>query len=256
MLQLNENLFKALSQALRMTYKEISTQSGISITTLYRIIAMPIKISVQQLIDLANGLSIPVSRFISEDDSKEPIGQREDYIKSDDYKFCFYDKRAMQKVIDSDTISSYRDIASIVGLHPNRVKESLLAEHRLPVTRLLDFCNATKMDFFYFLVDPNNKSDNSKEKKRAIAADSDYTTILHDIQSMLREQAVFRDEIRRDIARLEKKIDLFIDTYSEDLTAPDEAKRTAALAKQAAKEAQSRAEKQIANDEVLSLLAL
>jgi hypothetical protein len=162
----------------------------------------------------------------------------------------------MQKVIDSDTISSYRDIASIVGLHPNRVKESLLAEHRLPVTRLLDFCNATKMDFFYFLVDPNNKSDNSKEKKRAIATDSDYTTILHEIQLMLREQAVFRDEIRRDIARLDKKIDLFIDTYSEDLTAPDEAKRTAALAKQAAKEAQSRAEKQLANDKVLSLLKL
>lgn len=256
MLQLNENLFKALSQALRMTYKEISTQSGISITTLYRIIAMPIKISVQQLIDLANGLSIPVSRFISEDDSKEPIGQREDYIKSDDYKFCFYDKRAMQKVIDSDTILSYRDIASIVGLHPNRVKESLLAEHRLPVTRLLDFCNATKMDFFYFLVDPNNKSDNAQERKSAITTDSDYTAILHDIQSMLREQAVFRDEIRRDIARLDKKIDMFIDTYSEEITAPEEAKRIAVLAKQAAKEAHCLAEKQIANDEVLSLLAL
>lgn len=162
----------------------------------------------------------------------------------------------MQKVIDSDTISSYRDIASIVGLHPNRVKESLLSEHRLPVTRLLDFCNATKMDFFNFLVAPNNKSDNSKEKKRAIATDSDYTTILHEIQLMLREQAIFRDEIRRDIARLDKKIDMFIDTYSKDLTAQEEAKRTAVLAKQAAKEAQSRAERQLANVKVLSFLEL
>ena len=73
MIQLNEDLFKALSQALRMTYKEISTQSGISMTTLYRIIEAPLKISVQQLIDLSNGLHVPVSRFFSRD-NKESIG--------------------------------------------------------------------------------------------------------------------------------------------------------------------------------------
>lgn len=153
MLKLNENLFKNLACALRMTYKEISSQSNISMTTLYRIIETPSKISVQQLIDLANGLCVPVSRFFSKD-SKEPVGGREDYIEFNHYKFCFYDKDAMQKVIDSSIVSSYRDIASIVGLHPNRVKESLLAEHRLPVTRLLNLCDNLKIDFFNFVIDP------------------------------------------------------------------------------------------------------
>lgn len=49
---------------------------------------------------------------------------------------------------------------------------------------------------------------------------------------------------------------MFIDTYSKDLTAQEEAKRTAVLAKQAAKEAQSRAERQLANVKVLSFLEL
>lgn len=164
MLQLNENLFKSLARVLRMTYKDISSQSNISVTTLYRIIETPAKISVQQLIDLANGLRVPVSRFFSKD-SKEPVWEREDYIEFNHYKFCFYDKDAMQKIIDSSIVSSYRDIASVVGLHPNRVKESLLAEHRLPVMRLLKFCDALKMDCSFFIVDPNTKSSNAKVKK-------------------------------------------------------------------------------------------
>ena len=252
MLQLNVDLFKDLAGALRMTYKEISSQSNISMTTLYRIIETPSKISVQQLIDLANGLRVPVSRFFSKD-SKEAVGEREDYINFNHYKLCFYDKSAMQKVIDSNTVSSYREIASVVGLHPNRVKESLLAEHRLPVTRLLTFCDGLKLDFFNFVIDPNAISANARKQRNDLVNASEYSAILHDIESMLREQAIFRDEIRRDIARLDKKIDMFIDAYCEDPTAPEKVKRTAALAKQAVKEAQSRVEKQLADEKILSL---
>lgn len=228
MLQLNENLFKELARALRMTYKEISSQSNISMTILYRIIETPSKISVQQLIDLANGLRVPVIRFISKDNINA-VGQREDYIIFEDYKECFYDKAAIQKVIDSGVVSSYRVIASVVGLHPNRVKESLLAERRLPVTRLLNFCNALKINYTYFLVDPNPKSVKTGEPKEALTTSTEYAAILQDIGTMLREQAIFRAEVRRDIARLEKKIDIFIDANYEELTDPDEAKHTPVL---------------------------
>lgn len=244
MLQLNENLFKNLASALRMTYKEISSQSNISMTTLYRIIETPSKISVQQLIDLANGLSVPVSRFFSKD-SKETVGEREEYINLIHYKFCFYDKSAMQEVIDSSTVSSYREIASIVGLHPNRVKESLLAEHRLPVKRLLNFCDGLKLDFFNFVIDPNSIGVNPKEQKKDIGAVTEYATIMYDIAAMMREQAIFRDEVRRDIASLNKKIDMLINANYEESKAPNKVKHTSVLAKQVAKEIQCRANKQL-----------
>lgn len=258
MLQLNENLFKSLARVLRMTYKEISSQSNIAMTTLHRIIETPSKISVQQLIDLANGLCVPVSRFISKD-RMEPLGEREDYIKFSHYKLCFYDKDAMQKAIDSSIVSSYRDIASVVGLHPNRVKESLLAEHRLPVTRLLKFCDALKMDYSFFIVDPNSQSTNAKEQKNAVITMSEYATILNEIVTLRREMEAFRAEftsVRQNIAHLDKKIDLFIDANYEDITAADEMEQIAAQTKQIAKESQSRTNKQLKNEEVISLPTL
>lgn len=250
MLQLNENLFKGMAHVLRMSYKEISTQSGISITTLYRIIETPLKISVQQLIDLANGLCVPVSRFFSQN-SMEEVGEREDYINSNYYKLCFFDKSAVQRIIESDTVSSYRDIASVVGLHPNRVKESLLAEHRLPVTRLLNFCDNLNIDFFSIVVDPNSISAKAKERKDLDTV-SEYAIIMNDIATMMREQAIFRDEVRRDIARLNKKIDMFIDANYEEFKDPNEAKRTAVLTRQVVKEIQSRADKEHINEEIVS----
>lgn len=249
MLKLNENLFKNLASTLRMTYKEISSQSNISMTTLYRIIETPSKISVQQLIDLANGLSVPVSRFFSKD-SKETVGEREEYINLNHYKFCFYDKSAMQKVIDSDTFSSYRDIASVVGLHPNRVKESLLAEHRLPVTRLLNFCDNLKIDFFYIVVDPNYISSHAMEQKNTTTTTSEYAAILRDIAIMQREMASFKillEDTKRDIDELNRKLDAVAGTDDVQPIAWRTKRIISELAKESKKQ-QKQTNKLIVND--------
>lgn len=154
MMQLNEKLLKELPRILNMTNGAISEKSNIAISTWYRIVQTPSKISVHQLIDLANGLHIPVSRFFSSE-----LGKREDYIVCDNFKECYYNGEAIQKVVKSGVVSSYKDAATTVGVHPNRVKESLLAVHRLPVTRLLNFCNAFTLNFFEFIVDPNLETD-------------------------------------------------------------------------------------------------
>ena len=158
MMQLNEKLLKELPRILNMTNGAISEKSNIAISTWYRIVQTPSKISVHQLIDLANGLHIPVSRFFSSEYFDE-IGKREDYIVCDNFKECYYNGEAIQKVVKSGVVSSYKDAATTVGVHPNRVKESLLAVHRLPVTRLLNFCNAFTLNFFEFIVDPNLETD-------------------------------------------------------------------------------------------------
>ena len=141
-----------------MTHGAISAQSNIAIATWYRIVQTPSKISVQQLLDLANGLQIPVSRFFSVDASGE-IGKREDYIVSNNYKKCYFNREAIQDIVKSGVVSSYKDAATSMGVHPNRVKESLLAVHRLPVTRLLNFCNIFTLNFFDFVVDSNLQTD-------------------------------------------------------------------------------------------------
>lgn len=157
-MQLNEKLLKELPRILNMTNGAISEMSNIAISTWYRIVQTPSKISVHQLIDLANGLHIPVSHFFSAEHSNE-IGKRDDYIVGNNFKECYYNGEAIQKVVKSGVVSSYKDAATSVGVHPNRVKESLLAVHRLPVTRLLNFCNAFTLNFFEFIVDPNLETD-------------------------------------------------------------------------------------------------
>ena len=254
-MQLNENLLKELPRVLCMTHAAISAQSNIAIATWYRIVQTPSKISVQQLLDLANGLQVPVSRFISMDD-KNVVSEHEEYIVFSGYKECYYDRDAIQKVISSGMVSSYRDAAPCVGLHPNRVKESLLAIHRLPVVRLLNFCTKFTLNVFDFIVDPNFPNANVKDQKVITAQSSEYAAVLHGIATLLREQAIFRAELRRDITRLSEKIDKIINEYYEEPSSPKKAKQTAVLAKQVAKEIQSRADKQIPNSEIKSLSAL
>ena len=246
-MQLNEKLLKNLSRVLCMTHGAISAQSNIAIATWYRIVQTPSKISVQQLLDLANGLHVPVSRFISMDE-ENVINKREDYIIYSGYQNCYYDRDAIQKVISSGIISSYRDVASIAGLHPNRVKESLLAIHRLPVVRLLKICTTFTINVFDFIVDPNPQNANVKEQKETTAPMSEDAVILHNIATMLREQAIFRAEVRHDIARLNKKVDMIINEYCKEPSSPKKEKQTAVLARQVAKEIQSRTDKELEND--------
>ncbi|MCR4612917.1 MAG: hypothetical protein K5778_02830 [Bacteroidaceae bacterium] len=242
-MQLNEKLLKELPRVLFMTHGAISKQSNIAIATWYRIVQTPSKISVQQLLDLANGLQVPVSRFISMDD-KNKVSQHKDYIVYSGYKKCYYDRDAIQKVISSGMISSYRDAAPFVGLHPNRVKESLLAIHRLPVVRLLKFCTTFTLNVFDFIVDPNSPNANVKEQKEITAQSSEYAAILHDIATLLREQAIFREEVRRDIAKLVEKMDLMLGV-NKGRSSYRKAEQTAVLARQVAKEAQNHADKNL-----------
>lgn len=196
-MQLNENLIKELPRVLRMTHSEISALSDIAIATWYRIVKTPSKISVQQLIDLANGLHIPVSRFLSKDDLGV-IGRREDYIIFKDYLDCFFNRDAVQKTIDSGVVSSYREAATKVGLHPNRIKESLLAIHRLPVTRLLNFCSTFNLNFADFVVDPNTPV-NLRERARTEALnylDSNAeNTLPEDLLAMRLEMVKLRQQL-------------------------------------------------------------
>lgn len=154
---LNIRLLSTLPRVLRMTHKEVSDASGISIACWYRLVKNPQKITIQQLLDLSNGLYIPVRLFFSTDKT-DFVGVREDYILSSAvYLKCYYDSDAVHRHIGSGTATSWRDAAVAVGMHWTNVAQSLLAVRRTPVARLLELCKAFNFNLFEFLIDPNTQ---------------------------------------------------------------------------------------------------
>ena len=154
---LNTHLLSSLPRVLRMTHREVSDASGISIACWYRLVKNPEKITVQQLLNLSNGLCVPVRLFFSSNKT-DFVGVREDYIlPSSVYLECYYDSEAVQQRIGNGTATSWRDAATAVGMHWTNAAKSLLAVSRTPVVRLLDLCKAFDFNLFEFLIDPNKK---------------------------------------------------------------------------------------------------
>ena len=106
--KLNTHLLSTLPRVLRMTNDEVAAASGISIAQWYRLVKHPEKLTIQQLLDLANGLQIPVSRFFSTGKA-DVVGMREDYVINSDYQKCYYDSDAVSKKVGKGTATSWRE---------------------------------------------------------------------------------------------------------------------------------------------------
>lgn len=174
--QLNEHLLKSLPQVLGMTHADVATAAGIANTTWYRLIKDPQKFTVQQLLYLSNGLHIPVSKFFCR--QSDAVGKREDYVVNIDYKTCYYNSDAVSKLIKEKTTISWRDAADAMGVHVLRVKESLLAVHRLPVVRLIIFCDFFNLDLFNYIIDPNSATTSNNQN----AATASYSLVLNGVE--------------------------------------------------------------------------
>ena len=248
-LQLNTTLITSLGHVLGKTNAELMEAAGVSNATWYRIMGHPNEITVQQLISIANGLCIPVFRFFSID-GVNVIGNKEDYIENS-YKLCYYDAEALQALINTRSAATWQDVANSLGITRTNLRNSLLSYTRLPVARFLTACDAFDIEPFLVIVDQNPQYVNRGGEKVATTA-LGYTnlpksdTTRTDFDSVRRELAELKDELeraRRDIADLGKKLDLMLSTHKGRLS-HKKAGQTAVLAKQAAKEAQSRADKQ------------
>ena len=248
-LRLNINLFPALGRVLGMSNTELMEATGIKNATWYRIMGHPDEITVQQLISIANRLCIPVRRFFLYDDTNI-VGIKDDYIENP-YKPCHYDTENLLHLIDTRAVATWQDVADTLGITRSNLRNSLVLATRLPLERFLKACEYFGIDPFCVIIDPNPLRIEQKERMNLQATKQEYATIQHDISIIQRELAVFRAEImnvRRDIAGLSKKINMFIDAHYEEITDPDKAKQTAVLTKQIAKEIQTCASKKIVNN--------
>lgn len=195
-IRLNVHLLSTLPRVVRMTHNEVAKASGISIACWYRLVKDPNKITVQQLLGLANGLHIPVSRFFSSGKT-DIIGVREDYIMTANYQNCYYDSDAIRQRIGKGTATSWNDAASAVGMHWTNVSSSLLAVSRTPMARLISLCETFGFGLFDFLVDPN------KETQKGVTRDA--RTEIEGLREEIRALAATVSNLAEKYERLEKE---------------------------------------------------
>lgn len=194
--RLNVRLIATLAKITRMTNQEISEATEIPIATWYRIAGAPENISVQQLIQLANGLKIPVRKFITFGDV-ELYGDREDYIRRD-YKPCRYNGDALRDQMGRGTNVSMADAAKAMGIDPSHFTKYIRAEKRLLVKSLLSFCEAFNADPFSFIIDPNPVGNGARKKK---SGPSEGQAALVDELSAIRQELA---RLREDYERLKE----------------------------------------------------
>ena len=234
-IHLNTELITSLKSILHMPSFKIIEAVSISCTTWYEIMNKPEKITTQKLLAIANGLHIPVRRFFSSDKSNE-IGRRDDYI-IDNYQPCHYDANALKSVVNNRPDITWQKAAKATGMTYYNLQKSLLAETRLPVTRLLKVCEVFELDPFNVIVDPNPPHAYKMENERTIITLREYETILSNIAAIQREMTNFKvllEETKRDIAELGKKLE----TVAGDTEVQSIAWRTRRIASELAKEAQ------------------
>ena len=151
--KVNTKLIATLSSVLYVPPSDIMNASGITSTTWYRIMQQPDIITIQQLLGIANGMHIPVSRFFYTG-STLLLGHRDDYI-TEPYLECYYDPEALQEYVASNDGATWMQAAKIIGVSRDNLRNSLLGTRRTPVTRFLQVCNIFGTNPFMYLVDPN-----------------------------------------------------------------------------------------------------
>ena len=206
---LNTKLIASLQKVLRMSNPEIEKESGLSDSTWRRINKAPLRITVQQLLQLSNGLSIPVRRFFVPEGTGY-VGTREDYIITEGFQKCGYDSEAVRNVMGRDGGITQKDAGHAVSLSYTRAVTSLLSVSRLPVTRLLDFCEAFYLNPFDFLTDMNPENPALLGRKRR-QPDS-AAVIARRIELMTRGEMA---QLRSDIDALRREMDSVTANYAD-----------------------------------------
>ena len=126
-------------------------------STWYDIMKKPDAITIEQLLAIANGLHVPVRRFFYTEENNG-FGHRDDYIINN-YQNCYYDAVALKDFVRNRPDVTWQKGAKATGMSYQHLQKSLLSETRLPVARLLTFCETFETDPFTIIIDPNHNED-------------------------------------------------------------------------------------------------
>ena len=205
--RLNTKLITNMSSVLLMPVTRIRKDADIATTTWYHIMHYPETITIQQLLNIANGLHIPVRRFFLTDGKDVAVKRCEDYI-ADDYKPCGYDGDALREIVKNRRDATWQKAVDATGITRDNLKNSLLAVRRTPVTRFLVACQALKIDPFSILLDPNPEPKPKGRRPSSAAGDS----ALHAEVKLLRKDV---ESLSQTVDDLKGKYENLIRNYEQ-----------------------------------------
>lgn len=189
--RLNTKLLMTLGHVIGMTNAAMMDAAGINNTTWYTILRNPADVAIQQLLAIANGLKIPVSRFFTTE-NYDMIDRPDAYV-THPYINCYYDGEAFRNIINNTAVT-WTKISELTGITRGHIRNSLLSATRLPVSRFLTVCKGFSIEPFSILIDPNPALAKAKGKTTGITS-SDIRNIaptdfaaLHDTINQLRTE--------------------------------------------------------------------
>ena len=187
-IRINQKFISNLGTVLFMPLPDMIAATFKNHSTWYRVVKNPAGITIQQLLTLANGLHIPVSRFFSTG-STDIIGQRSDYI-TDPYTPCFYDASTLRRLMETHQDATWKKASDATGVTRDNLRNSLMGETRTPVARFLSVCQVFDINPFAILIDPNpsvkhNKRDTStKRSDRNEGLRSEMNALREDVHRL------------------------------------------------------------------------
>lgn len=205
--RLNTKLIASIGEAKFLSVGELIEATIKNKSTWYRILESPEKITLQQLLAIANGLHIPVRRFFLTDGKDVTVKRCEDYIV-DDYKPCDYDGDALREIVKNRRDATWQKAVDATGITRDNLKNSLLAVRRTPVTRFLVACQALKIDPFSILLDPNPEPKPKGRRPSSAAGD----TALHAEVKLLRRDY---EQLNKTVEDLKGKYENLIRDYEQ-----------------------------------------
>lgn len=205
--RLNTKLIASIGEAKFLSVGELIEATIKNKSTWYRILESPEKITLQQLLAIANGLHIPVRRFFLADGKEVAVKRCEDYIV-DDYKPCDYDADALREIVKNRRDATWQKAVDATGITRDNLKNSLLAVRRTPVTRFLVACQALKIDPFSILLDPNPEPKPKGRRPSSAAGDS----ALHAEVKLLRRDY---EQLNKTVEDLKGKYENLIRDYEQ-----------------------------------------
>lgn len=212
-IRLNTDLIKNLSRVIFMPTAEMIAATGIAPSSWYYMMDKPDNIAIKYLLLIANGLHIPVRRLFTFDQTKL-IGRREDYV-AEPYLPCHYDNDAFQNIINTRSDTSWQKAAKLVGMSRFRLRNSLLAVTRTPVTRFLTVCESFDIDPFTILIDPNPLP----KQKRTASSPSRSTAVgsathpAHDFSSEITDLHRQIDELKAEVADMRQQYESLLHAH-------------------------------------------
>ena len=159
----NRKLLTQLSDILDISFTKIAERCGLTQQVLSRYVTGEIEVSLQVLIQLCNGLRMPINYFVSEN-GKDYFPTRETAtIAQELWKPIEWNATVIDSIFGDGAGRIYwKDVSKIMGVSSQKAHPRFLLQTRFPITVFLSVCSKFDISPFTFLIDSNNTTPNLK----------------------------------------------------------------------------------------------